>query len=470
MSSQELKKLNHYPEFRTNNGINDIITFIANGNLPNGLNPRQTARYNIKFGVNSGFVVRNHNGQQTLFYNPNANIDLEVVRPNQRQQFIQQIYNDVQRGLGNGLSAFYHQIAISYLNIPKTITDDFLKSQGDYLVGVVPHKLVNKPITSRVPNERWGVDLIDMRPYNIPAVNANRRFIFTAVDYFSGRVFARAIANNQNNIAHPTLSNAINDICVNEAHTFPHIIQADSEFSVGAFRIWCNNHNIQLIKTTSYTPVSNGKVERMNREIRKKIKAGIVRNNNLAWNAHLQDYVQNINNQQSSRNGLTPNQLWTQGYNPHPANQAIQPHIPLNDNMNVQQRQIYNETFIDNRARRIVALGRPPPIFHNGDLVRIKLLVVNNRMREVREKNLGWNKVAVHYTPQIYQVHQAIHHPNNFVRRDEYVLTDMNGNIQMSGAVPKHFFGNDLCLVPPNHIQTHINPRTIQRAIQLNRL
>jgi hypothetical protein len=138
--------------------------------------------------------------------------------------------------------------------------------------------------------------------------------------------------------------------------------------------------------------------------------------------------------------------------------------------MNNQQRRAYQEAFMDNRARHIVALGRPPPVFQNGDFVRIKLLVVNNRMREVRERNLGWNKVAIHYTPQVYQVINAIHHPPNFVRRDEYMLSDMNGNVIMSGVVPKRFFGNDLVKVPINHIQTHINPQTIQRAIQLNRL
>jgi hypothetical protein len=470
MTSRELKRLNHYPEFKTNNGIDSIINFIQNGINPANLNARQIARFNTKFGAGSGFVVNVVNGNHTLFYNPNANINLEVVRPTQRDNVIQSIYDDIQRGLGTGLGQFYHQIAMSYLNIPKTLTDDFLRKQGDYIVAKIPYKLVNKPITSKVPNERWGVDLINMNAYNIPGVNGNKQFILTVVDYFSGKVFARALNNNQNSVARPSISNAINDICVNEAHTFPHIIQADSEFSVGAFLQWCNLNNIQLIKTTSYTPVSNGKVERMNREIRKKIKAGVIRNNNSAWFHDLQDYILNINNQQSSRNGLTPNQLWTVGYNPHPANHIVAPLVQLHDNMNTQQKQSYNESFIDNRARHTVGLGRPPRVFQNGDFVRIKLLVINNRMREVRERSLGWNKVAVHYTPQIYQVVQAIHHPANFVRRDEYHLRDNNGNVLMSGIVPKSFFGNDLALVPPNSVATNINPESTGRAIQLNRL
>jgi len=312
-------------------------------------------------------VVRNNN--QELHYNPNANIDLEVVRPNQRQQKIQAIYNDIRRGLGLGLGAFYQQIAMSYLNIPKDITDDFLRSQGDYVVARVPRKLVNKPIITKVPNERWGVDLIDMTAYP-PVGNANRRYIFTAVDYFSGKVWARGITNRENNNARPTLSNAINDICVNEAETFPNTIQADGEFAVGAFRDWCNQQNINLIKTTSYTPTSNGKIERMNREVRKKIKAGFIRNNNFLWFANLQAYIQNINSQQGSRNSQTPNQLWTQDYNPHPPNHELPDEQQLNDNMDIQERQDYQERHIDNRARQIVSMGRAVPVFQNGNLVR----------------------------------------------------------------------------------------------------
>ena len=272
-----------------------------------------------------------------------------------------------------------------------------------------------------------------------PVRNANRRYIFTAVDYFSGKVFARGISNRENNNIHPNLSNAINDICVNEAHTFPHIIQAGGEFAVGAFRDWCNQHHIILIKTTSYTPNSNGKIERMNREVRKKIKAGMIRNNNFIWFANLQAYIQNINIQQSSRNSLTPNQLWTQGYNPHAPNHELPEQQQLNDNMDIQERQDYQEAYINNRARHNVSLGRPEPVFQNGDLVRVKVLFGSNRMRQARESHIGWNKIAVHYTPQVFQVVQEFHHPANFVRRDECILANLDGVVLMSGGAPRRF-------------------------------
>ena len=42
-------------------------------------------------------------------------------------------------------------------------------------------------------------------------------------------------------------------------------------------REYCNNNNIQQILSSSHHPSANGKVERKNREIRKKIKAGFIR-------------------------------------------------------------------------------------------------------------------------------------------------------------------------------------------------
>ncbi len=43
MTTNELKKLNHYPEFRTDAGIDKVINFLNTGVLLPGMNARQTA-------------------------------------------------------------------------------------------------------------------------------------------------------------------------------------------------------------------------------------------------------------------------------------------------------------------------------------------------------------------------------------------------------------------------------------------
>ena len=144
--------------------------------------------------------------------------------------------------------------------------------------------------------------------------------------------------------------------------------------------------------------------------------------------------------------------------------------VQLNDNMTAQQRRDYNQRYLHNRAVRLLAIGRPPRVFQQNDLVRINLLKLNNTMRNAREYNIGWNKVAVHYTPEIYTIHNVIPAINNPPRRQEYEVSDAAGNVLMSGASPKRFAGNDLILVPNPNVGTNINPQSIARALFLNRL
>jgi len=470
MTSRELKRINNFHEFKTGAGIDSIINFIANGVIPPGLNARQQARFIQRFGPGSGFVVRGVAPNQDLFYNPSPTINAEVVYPVNRQAVIQAVYDDPSQGYGKGLSSFYHQVAMSYLNISKSLTDAFLKRQGDYIVSVVPKKLINRPIVAKVSNERWGMDLIHMTIPPYPALgNNNRQYIMTVVDFFSGKMWARGLLNQQNSQANPTLRNALADIC-NVSGTIPHLMQGDQQFGRGDLLAWMNQQGITFIQTTSYNPVSNGKVERMNRTLRRKIKAGFIRNNNLIWYPFLQNYCDNINNQQNSRNKMTPNLLWSQGYNPQPANFPLPAPVQLNDNMTAQQRRDYNQRYLHNRAVRLLAIGRPPRTFQQNDLVRINLLKLNNTMRNAREYNIGWNKVAVFYTPEIYTIHNVIPAINNPPRRQEYEVSDAAGNVLMSGASPKRFAGNDLILVPNPNVGTNINPQTIARALFLNRL
>jgi hypothetical protein len=294
------------------------------------LNKRQKARYLEKYD-DKDFKVSNGK----LFYNPSDKLNLEVVKPVDRQKRIKEIYDDPKRGLGLGLGAFYNQISMSYLNIQKKLTDAFLRSQGDYQIGRVPRQIINKPITARVPNERWAIDLIDMKAYKSILLNKGMEYIFSAVDYFTGKAFAEGIKNRDNSINKPTLTDAIIKIC-KKADTYPHIIQCDSEFNKGYFKTWCQNNNIIIAQSTPHTPQSNGKIERMNREIRKKIRAGIIRNNSIQWYPYLQDYIDNINNQQRTKSKLSPNQVWTKGYHPISKITPIESHVPTKNEINHQ--------------------------------------------------------------------------------------------------------------------------------------
>jgi hypothetical protein len=96
MSSIELKKLNHYPDWKTEQGINNVIKYLTTTphEYPEGFNNKQHLRYDEKF--KKDFIVE----RNILYYRPQTNedgdyrINLEVVKPNERKTKIKEIYND----------------------------------------------------------------------------------------------------------------------------------------------------------------------------------------------------------------------------------------------------------------------------------------------------------------------------------------------------------------------------------------
>jgi hypothetical protein len=197
-------------------------------------------------------------------------------------------------------------------------------------------------------------------------------------------------------------------------------------------------------KTTSYSPVSNGKVERMNRTIRGKVKAIMTRNNNLVWFKYLKDIIENINSQQSARTGFTANQLWRPGYTP-----ATTGTPPLRVNDHTPRNQLVNEV----RAIR-QASETSERLFDVGDLVRIRVtkLSANNIYRKAKETGIGWSDVGIHYTPEVFRVSVAHHYSRlTTPKRDSYYLQTLDGRNVMSSnraVVPVEFLGNDLIRVP----------------------
>jgi outer membrane receptor for Fe3+-dicitrate len=78
-----------------------------------------------------------------------------------------------------------------------------------------------------------------------------------------------------------------------------------AKFSNALMTAFCNNNNIQQTLSSSHHPSANSKVERKNREIRKKIKAGFIRKNSNTWNVSmLRDHTKNINNQVNAKTKL----------------------------------------------------------------------------------------------------------------------------------------------------------------------
>jgi transposase InsO family protein len=141
---------------------------------------------------------------------------------------------------------------------------------------------------------------------------------------------AQTVTNNLNNIIGRYYPNESNG-------TYPRILQSDNggEFSNALMTAFCNNNNIQHILSSSHHPSANDKVERKNREMRKKLKAGFIRQNSNLWNVSmLRDYTKNINNQVNAKTKLRAIGLYSNGYTQQPLNL---PNNPVLNNNSTQQ-------------------------------------------------------------------------------------------------------------------------------------
>jgi len=449
--SLELRKINNY-RF-TNQLINDIIMYKLHQIVPATLNTqRQRTSFFDKFDSND-WVVQHH----SLFYRPNPNLSLQVARPHQIPAILQQVFQDFRRGLGTGESQFYHSVASQFLNIKRTQSTAFLRQQGDYVLPRPYQKRVNKPILATCPNERWSMDLIDLSKYQHH--NNGFRYILTVVDFFSRKVFARPMRTRTNAVTR----NALQQIFV-ASNTIPRTLQFDSgnEFNgnqINAF--FAQQPNLRIVRIQPYTPTTNGLVERMNKEVRKKIANGFIRQNSLQWVQHLNDYIDNINSQKSSRTGFTPDQLWSQGYNP---NNNPQNHR-LTDHSTNAERQEYVQHRLRATAQRIIQRGRQPNVFQVGDRVRVQMTRFYPALRKLIKEHHR-KQIIVTYTPEIYTVSavrpQA---PNGRIRNTQYELTNVAGQLLQSGGNPKLFFGSELILIPVGD-----TPASVPNALQANAL
>ena len=159
--------------------------------MPSTYNPRNLLDFKKKYD-DTGFVVRDND----LYYNPSSRVNLYVVPPEEREDKLQELYDDPEIGVGIGLNAFYQQVKRHYLGISQRFAHKFLKKQGDYQVQRPIRKAVNKKNIASVPNERWILDKFFMTAYfkrDLEQFNDKFLYVLTVVDVFSKKVFARPL-------------------------------------------------------------------------------------------------------------------------------------------------------------------------------------------------------------------------------------------------------------------------------------
>jgi len=195
--------------------------------------------------------------------------------------------------------------------------------------------------------------------------------------------------------------------------------------------------------------------------VRKKINEGFAKHNNIEWVSHLQNYIENINNQRHSKSKYKPTELWSQGYHPLPINANVNLDYIPNDHSTIAQiREAVSARAIASARRQVVTAQKrhAPAVFVVGDKVRIALNETSSEIKKRLKEKKG-KLTAIKFSPEIYVVHSVVGNvPTNEnlagaplqqiwnIVRQRYTLS-FHGIIY-GGENPKMFYGNQLIRVP----------------------
>ena len=160
--TQLFNKLNNYNY--TDQYVNMIRNYLrsrgtANLVFPAGFTDYQRLHTAVQY---RDFELRAGND---VYYRP---LNLLVIPESEKQQTLQDLYDDFDISVGVGQKTFYDKITQRYLGIKRTDVETFLQAQPRYqMLRRRPrvNRAVNRPIIGTYPNHRWAIDLIDVNMY-----------------------------------------------------------------------------------------------------------------------------------------------------------------------------------------------------------------------------------------------------------------------------------------------------------------
>jgi hypothetical protein len=438
--------------------ISDVKTYLATQALPASLNTSQKRTCFIQ-KWSKDWEMRNGK----LVYTP---LNLTVVPHGERNAVLKGIYEDIKTGVGQGIDLFYKRIRDKYLNIRRSDVGTFLKSQKVYQITRPQNHITNKPILALSPNERWGMDCINMVAYASAngGIDRGTKFILTVVDYFSRKTWLRPLISQ----TAVNVRNALINL-VAETKTYPRIIQADngSEFKAETSE-WMKDNNITYIKTSSYSPESNGLVEGTNKKIRNVLREIMIRTNSRNWTSHLQTTANLLNTQMNGTTKRTPNSIWKEGH----------------ELQGERDRDV-----IRRHEQRIInaVKNNPTTEYKVGDFVHVKMGTLYSSVRKLIKSGDKKN-IVVNYSPTVYKITNILakDKPDRRVgnstieyEKSRYTLSNLDGSPLASelkrnnpNAVrkSKRLFASDMQLVNDPEEETYLKDFSVEDAIKLNKM
>lgn len=348
-----------------------------------------------------------------------------IENDEQKEKALNELFDD-SNTWGKGMVQFYKYVATKFINITREDIYNYLQTKGFFQMTQNIKKRTNKPIVAKYNNQTWAIDLIDLNEH----VKANKgwRYIMTIVDIFSRKVWLKKLKQKEANETKDALEQLINELGIKPKY----VMQDNGTEWLGEFEIYCKENNIKQLFTRSYSPEANGVVERMNKEIRKIIRAFFVRNYNTIWHSIL-DKVQDNKNQTYNQSVKgKPDDIWTPTYE-----LTTKGVLPDRDFKFKARKSLLD------KAEAKIKKFKEEDNLQEGELVRVKMSsIFANIRRLVKEGNT--KQIIVTYTPEIFIVSKVVKVRNNLLERNKYVLENADGKILKKNGVTQMFYASEL--------------------------
>jgi hypothetical protein len=378
--------------------INELRKYLTTNTYPARFpDVDQRKRYDNKF---KKFKMEGTN----IVYQP---LKLKVIDKNKVQTTLKSEFTT--NGLGKGIVAMYKHIQTKYIGIRRDDVKDFMSQNVQYQLAKPKRHRVNKPILASEVGELFSIDLIDM---SLMKKNAQGyQYIFSCIDVFSRYVFLEAIKTKTAMATRAALQNIIE-----RGDVQPRSILLDNgtEFK-GLFKRYCEDNDIKLRNTRTHTPQANGIVERLNKEVRKVLKAIHVKDQTLIWHSKLEEVETAKNTTYHGSIKTTPQTVWDA--------KDVAEVEAIDDNIsktNVNQQTLDN---LETRAEKAVAKFEETE-FKKGDIVRIAMNVVYSDMRKLIKAGKT-KQIVVWYVPRLFRIRSVINKARDHLERKQYTLKDV---------------------------------------------
>lgn len=219
----------------------------------------------------------------------------------EKEEALKKLYYEEKNFIGR--DRLYELVKTKDLGISRRQVMDWLKDQEMHqLYNPVKTKPKIQPTVLNAPFKQVGVDLIDMSNYDA----AGYVWIFTAIDLFSKKAYARALKNKDNNTATQAMRSILEEIGQPISS-----IRCDngSEFVSSSFKSLMKRRNIKIVYSDPYKPTSNGIVERFNKSLKTAVKKNIYADEDFNWAKSLQNLIEQYNNTYHTTIKNTPNNV-----------------------------------------------------------------------------------------------------------------------------------------------------------------